>query len=493
MFIRGVQADGKTTRGIMKKWASVSCAVAALGAIWTGTAWYTGKQLEAGLGPLAETVGAQARQIGLTMDQSVSLEQVSFERGVFTSHARYRVLSTSLDKDSTAQAQDIQFVARIDHGPFPLFRLSAGHFLPAMAAARVQLAQTPPTQAWFSGAKGAAPVVAEAVASYGRVVSGTLTLAPVEYAQDGTTVSFSGLQARASVAPDGRHTTFAIATEKLDSTEPVDQAGVTRTRRLSLRGLDFSHESAETADGVIAGASQAKIKHWAVEIDDQPVTLRDLVMSADASGPRSAMNGSFKAQIAGIDVRGTQVASVRMGARAVNVDMESFRAFRDTLEQAEGRASMGEKMAGMAHLMKVLLAKPGFSIDPLQIDTPSGPATLRLEVALDAPTLWNRVPAAIMKETVKKLDFRLSVPSESLVDLISVRGLAQGQPVDVARDAARQQADAIRDRFLTSRWGHEEGGKLTSHLYYEGGQVEINGERMTVEAFMARPQVSRYR
>lgn len=477
----------------MRKWASIGCAVVALGAIWTGTAWYTGKQLEAGLGPLAETVGAQARQIGLAMDQSVSFEQMSFERGVFTSHARYRVLSTALEQDSPLEKQDIQFVARIDHGPFPLFRLSEGHFLPAMAAARVQLAQTPSTETWFSGAKGAVPAVAEAVASYGRVVSGTLTLAPVEYAQDGTTVSFSGLQARASVAPTGRHATFAVAVEKMDSTEPFDEAGAMRTRRLSLRGLDFSHDSTETADGVIAGASQAKIKHWAVEIDDQPVTLRDLVVSSDASGPRSAMNGSFKAQIAGIDVRGTQVASVRMGARAVNVDMESFQAFRDTMVRAAGSASTGEKMEGMAHLMKVLLAKPGFSIDPLQVDTPSGPATLRLEVALHAPMLWNRAPAAIMKETVKKLDFRLSVPTESLVDLISVRGLAQGQPAEVARDAARQQADAIRDRFLNSRWGREEGGKLTSHLNYEGGQVEINGERMTVEAFMARPLVPRYR
>ena len=84
----------------MRKWVSTGCAVVALGAIWTGTAWYTGKQLEAGLGPLAETVKAQARQIGLTvMGQSVSFEQVSFERGVFTSHARYRVLAAPSEQD----------------------------------------------------------------------------------------------------------------------------------------------------------------------------------------------------------------------------------------------------------------------------------------------------------------------------------------------------------------------------------------------------------
>jgi uncharacterized protein YdgA (DUF945 family) len=163
------------------------------------------------------------------------------------------------------------------------------------------------------------------------------------------------------------------------------------------------------------------------------------------------------------------------------------------MEQAEGRASMGEKMEGMAHLMKFLLAKPAFAVDTLQVDTPSGPATLRLEVALDAPTLWNRAPAAIIKETVKKLDLRLSVPTESLVDLISVRGLAEGQPAEVARDAARQQADAIRDRFLQSQWGRQDGDKLVTNLNFEDGQVEINGERMTVDAFMTRPLMPRYR
>jgi len=132
-------------------------------------------------------------------------------------------------------------------------------------------------------------------------------------------------------------------------------------------------------------------------------------------------------------------------------------------------------------------------VDTLQVDTPSGPATLRLEVALDAPTLWNRAPAAIIKETVKKLDLRLSVPAESLVDLISVRGLAEGQPAEVARDAARQQADAIRDRFLQSQWGRQDGDKLVTNLNFEGGQVDINGERMTVDAFMTRPLMPRYR
>ena len=244
----------------MRKWASIGCAVVALGAIWTGTAWYTGKQLEAALGPLAEATNLQAQQIGLKMDTPLSFELMSFERGVFTSQARYRVLAESPRKNGPPVKRDVQFVAFIDHGPFPLARLSQGHFLPAMVATRVQLVQTPSTDAWFAATKGTAPVVAEAVASYSRDVSGTLAVAPAEYAQDGTTLSFSGLKGQASIAPDGRHTTFSLVADRLDSTESFDRDGLPHTRRLLLQGLTVAHDSTRAADGAVTSGTQAAFK-----------------------------------------------------------------------------------------------------------------------------------------------------------------------------------------------------------------------------------------
>lgn len=477
----------------MKKWASVSCAVVALGAIWTGTAWYTGKQLEAELGPLAEITNQQAQQIGLNMDTPLSFELVSLERGVFTSQARYRLLATSPRKNGPPVERDVQFVAFIDHGPFPLSRLSQGHFLPAMLATRVQLVQTPSTDAWFAAVKGAAPVVAEAVASYSRDVSGTLHVAPAEYSEGGTMLSFSGLAGQASIAPDGRHTTFSIAAGHLDSAESFDRDGSPHTRRLSLQGLTLSHDSTRADDGAVTSGTQAAIKQWTVEIDDVPVALRDLALSAQAIGNESAMNGKLAVQLAGIDVQGKPVASVRLAANAANLDLVSFRAFHGTMEHVAGNASTAEKIEAGTHVIKFLLAKPGFSIEPLQVDTASGPATLHLDVALDAPTLWNRAPAAIVKEAVKKLDFRLSVPVDSLVDVLAVRGQLAGLPEAAARDAARQQADALGDRFVQSQWGRLEDGKLVANLNYQGSQVDFNGERMPVETLLARLMAPRSR
>lgn len=157
----------------MRKWAAMGGAVLVLGVIWTGTAWYTGKQLEAGLAQVIDTANRQARSMGLPMDASLSFELMSVERGVFTTQARYRVKAELPSWGAAASSErDIPFVARIDHGPFPLFRLLQGHVFPAWAAARVRLARTPMTEAWFAAAKGAAPMSAEAVASYGWEISG---------------------------------------------------------------------------------------------------------------------------------------------------------------------------------------------------------------------------------------------------------------------------------------------------------------------------------
>lgn len=104
----------------MRKFAAVGCAVLALGAIWTGTAWYTGKQLETGMAQLADSADQLARQIGVKTGEPLSFEPLSYERGVFTSQARYRLKTGPSPEDGAAAAgHEYEMVVRLDHGPFP--------------------------------------------------------------------------------------------------------------------------------------------------------------------------------------------------------------------------------------------------------------------------------------------------------------------------------------------------------------------------------------
>lgn len=470
----------------MRKFAAVGCAVLALGAIWTGTAWYTGKQLETGMAQLADSADQLARQIGVKTGEPLSFEPLSYERGVFTSQARYRLKTGPSPEDGAAAAgHEYEMVVRLDHGPFPLYRLARGHLFPAMAAARADLAQTPSVDTWFAAAGGAVPVTAEAVAGYGRDISGTLELAPVERVRDESRFSFSGLKIQADVAAGGKHTTVDIHSGRAELFEPYTKDGERHTRRLAMRDLAIRYDASRAADEAGTAATRANLKQWTIEIDGEPVTLRDVAVSTDAKGAESAMNAKLAVQVAGIDTRAGQAANLRLAAEARNFDMASFRAFQVSVEAARGGASLGDKMVGAGHLMKFLLAQPGFSLSPLQVDTANGSATLRLDLDLSAPTLWNHSPGAVVKETVRKLDARMSVPVVSLADLIAVRMRAEGMPEAAAREAAGRRADEMRDRFLRGQWGRLEDGKLVASLNYEGGQVDVNGERMPVESFLS--------
>ena len=82
----------------MKK-AAIAGLVVALGAIWTGTAWYTGQKAEAFVKQSIEDGNVELRKIGEKWGVTPVIELMSFERGVFSSTERYRVKFTLPAKD----------------------------------------------------------------------------------------------------------------------------------------------------------------------------------------------------------------------------------------------------------------------------------------------------------------------------------------------------------------------------------------------------------
>ena len=297
---------------IMRKWVAVGCTVLALGAIWTGTAWYTGKQLETGMAQLAENAAGQARLIGAKLGETLSFEQLSYERGVFTSQARYRLKAVPSAKDGAGAAgRDFEMRVRLDHGPFPLYRLARGQLFPAMAAARADLVRTPSVETWFEAAGGAVPLTAEAVAGYGRDIDGTLDMAPLERTRDDLRFSFSGLKVQANVAAGGRHSTVTLRSDRADLSEPFTKDGASHARRLAMRDLAITYDATRAADETSAAMTRATLKQWDVEVDGEPVTLRDVAINADAKGVESAMNAKLAVQVGGIDTRGGQAANLR--------------------------------------------------------------------------------------------------------------------------------------------------------------------------------------
>ena len=68
----------------MKKSALVGIVVA-LGAVWTGTAWYTGQKAEEFVKQAIEDSNVELKKVADKWGINAVAELVSFDRGVFTS------------------------------------------------------------------------------------------------------------------------------------------------------------------------------------------------------------------------------------------------------------------------------------------------------------------------------------------------------------------------------------------------------------------------
>lgn len=488
----------------MKKRVLAGGVVLALAAIWTGTAWYTGKRIEDRLAQDVQALDVQAQRLGKKLGIPVALELLSFERGVFSSTARFGLKVTTRSGDDPARERDFQFAGKVDHGPFPASRLAAGQFAPAMAAGLVQMAPTPDASGWFEAAGGAAPVSARFVLGYDRDVSGGLDLAPVEYVDGLDTFSFSGLKGLANIAGDGRRSGLSLAFDKLALVESVkgdskdDNQGDNKRdsadggwHKLSVQGFAVTHESSAADAGASKSNTTVTVKGWLAEMDKLPLGMKDIALTVDADTASARMTGKVGLDVGSIGVKGRHVAKLRMALGGKDMDVEAFNAFRDFYENAPPSPDSvlpgpPDQLAAASYMVKFLLARPSFSLSPLQVESAGGTSSLSLDIGLDSPSFWKRDPAGIAKEVVRNLSVRLKLSTDGMADLIAARRELNGATPEAARADARLEAEALRSLVAEKQWGRIDNGVIQVDADYRDGQLDFNGERMPIEAFVGR-------
>ncbi len=457
--------------------------VAVVAAAWVGTAWYTGKKIEARLAQDVQALNAEAQRLSAKLGVPVTLELQSFERGVFSSDAGFGVKLT-VQSDRKPAEKAFAFTSKIEHGPFPASRLASGDVAPVMAAGRLYMTETPDAAAWFAAAGGSAPVTANFLFAYDRDFSGDLALAPVKYAAAPITFDFSGLQAQVEHAGDGTRDTVSLSVDKASLTEVIKGNPYT----LTLDDLAVSHELSGAAESS-ESSTTLTLKQWASDLDKLPLGLKDIALTLGSEGTPERMTGKVTLDVGSISVRGRHVAKLRMAAGGKDMDVAALKAFQD-IDRAgrprveNGEPVLGDSMLAASHLLKFLLARPSFTLSRLQIESANGTSSFSLDVGLDSPSFWKRDPLAIAKEVVRNLSVRMKLSTDGMADLIAARMELKGTAPEAARTAARQEADALRDLAAATPWGRVDNGVVQVEADYRDGQMDINGKRMPIEAFM---------
>ena len=156
---------------IMKKIIWLPVLIVVLVVAWLGTSWYGGKRVE---DKLNEQIGLMNEMWAASggPKERIQIKQISYERGLLSTHARYALTIGALPSD---QSPEIDLTVR--HGPFP------GGLTPRKFALHAELVSAGILKTVSDTAMGGKPPLAiDAACAYGGHCTGTGNIPAVNFA-----------------------------------------------------------------------------------------------------------------------------------------------------------------------------------------------------------------------------------------------------------------------------------------------------------------------
>ena len=478
----------------MKKSAIVGVVVA-LGAVWTGTAWYTGQKAEAFVKQSIDNANVELAKVGEKWGIAAVAELVSFERGVFSSTARYRMKFTvPAAEGKPAQERDLLFVEHLDHGPLPLSNLKSGAFMPAMVASRFALEETPTVKEWFAAAKGATPLSGSYSVSYAKNITGKFDLAPVEFAKDTTNLAFSGMKGDVEYDTSSKRGVFALASDSLVLSGPSDTSDITS---MAVKGITLNSDMSPASNGMYVGNQKLTFKDWTITSKERPpVQFKDTSIAAALTEAGTAMGAKMELDFGMINVQAKDMAGMKLVIDAQKLDSKALKTLNDIYEASSRRMlqSKGEQQTPeftdeekaqlKTNIEQLLAGNPTLAVSPLEVRTANGTSTFNLNLDLAKPATLEGDLSDTLMQGLRKLDAKLVLSKGNLADLMAIEPQVRGVPAEQAVQTAKGQAEMVGTMATAMGLGKVENNNIVTYLNYADGQVDFNGKKMPVEQFM---------
>jgi uncharacterized protein YdgA (DUF945 family) len=478
----------------MKKSALVGVVVV-LGAVWTGTAWYTGQKAEDFVNQSITNANDSLKTLSDKWGIGSKVELVSFERGVFSSTARYRVKFTLPAADGKpAEDRDVLFVEHLSHGPLPLSNLKTGAFMPAMVASDFALEETPAVKEWFAAAKGATPLTGHYSVSYAKNITGKFNLAPVEVAKGDTNLSFSGMTGNVEYATGTDHGVFDLKTDKLVLSGQSENSDIVS---MALQGITLTSDMTPASNDMYVGSQKVTFKDWTITSKEKPpVQFKDTTIAVDVTEANSLMGAKMALDFGMINVQAKDMAGMKLAIDVQKLDSKAFKALNDVYEAASRRMmqSKGEEQTPQftpeeqqvlkTNVGLLLAGNPTLAVSPLEVRTANGTSTFNLNLDLTKPASMDGEFADTLTQAVRKLDAKVVLSKGNLSDLMAIEPQMRGVPAEQAAQTAKGQAEMVGTMAAAMGMAKVENNNIVSYLNYADGQVDFNGKKMPVEQFL---------
>jgi len=477
----------------MKK---LALAVAVPLALFGAATFYTSTQVESTARDAVDQANLKLREMGVGAGADVSLTLLSFERGLLSSTARYQIDIDVADDDGNTEHYALLLNDRLEHGPFPVSRLSRGQLMPVAAQSHFELERTPLTQKLFDAASGEVPLVGEVTIGYDGGQAGDLRTAALNIEDDGSvriapaSFNFEANRDGSDVRMDGELAEIDIDLQRSDSGQPV---------QVSLRGIGLSADKQDYDAGFGFGPSAITLQRMEIKAGDEPaVVIQQASVEEALSRGSRGLDQTIGYRIGEVSAKGQTFRNLALVFSLRNLEESSLKAlvasYKDILDQS---ATPQESFAGMtsaqqqelqARALQLLEHKPTLALDEFGFETAHGAARLSVVLDLQSPSAEAFTPDAMITSMLASLKADAGVDRNLVRDIagLVVQNNARDGQLDQA--ALQQETEAATELFsgmaLNTGWSRLERERLVSSLHYANDKVTFNGREMSVPEFL---------
>lgn len=469
----------------MKKSLVAVSLIAVIGAAWSGASWYTGKLIEQQMATVVANANQWLKEY--LPDTGVKLSVENYRRGIFSSQLRYVLHNEALGMQATGDK--VTSLITIDHGPFPLSQLTHFNLLPAMATVHAELENTPVINTLFELAKGKSPITSDTRIAYSGDISSVVDMLPLDHQQGEYRLTFSGAKLTLGISHDMKDVRLDFNADGLDFADKTHS-------RFVLRGLAWNSDTRKNPFDFRLGTQSLAVKQLQVLTPQTgAVELEGITISSQTDGKDNYLNGQADYRINALKIKGHDLGSGQLRMNVNNVDATVLKAFIDfynresinLLQQYEGTR---QQLAKLVEQNTPLLLKgyPTLSIAPFSWKNSQGEASfsfnLDLQEALQTGTAAS--PEQQLTQAIKRLEAHLTIPEAMATEASAQLSQLQGASVQQAQAMAPQQVQGLVAMAQQFNLLTQKDAVIGSSLRYADNQVELNGNKMSLQAFISR-------
>lgn len=465
----------------MKKSAAVTVGVLVLAGAWLGSTWYTGKKLETETTARLALANEQLAQVDPELE--LVLSQISFERSLFNSEARYAL---SVGEKGKAEPEfRLEFDTHYEHGPFPAAALAQGHLMPALAFVRSKLANTEDSKQWFEATQGKTPVTSDLLLSYNGDAKFDTQFAAANVKDEEDVLEFAGAELKGTFQAKNQRAKGSLIAPKLVLDVETEESGQVV---LNLADSQLEFDAYENAFGIQSGTAELRIAKLSLRQDeDTEVSIDKLVYGANSSEDDTFMRGAVYLSAGATVLNGQALGSQSMTFKMDKLDGRALKLVSDAYNRtvAEGQKD-SDNMDALLQAAKTLLnANPTLALDNFSWTTDKGSSTLAVHSEWQAPANLNGPSSILLAQSVKAVNMDLSLNKTMATNLTS-RYLQATEGLDA------EQADALAALQLDEAIGamsmmgllKEDGDTFKSHVEFDGAKITVNGGPLPPEVLM---------